>query len=462
MSFRRSAATEKSFPLSFASGEPDLSYALNLPPEKASAYFKSKGLTKSQAWQDTWQEAHTKAFTVAHCAKIDILQDIRSSVAEAIDKGATLEQFKKDLMPTLKAKGWWGKVQDPDAPTHQIQLGSPHRLQTIYRTNLQTAYMAGRYKEMIDNVDDRPYWQYVAVMDSKTRPAHAALNGKVLRYDDPFWDSFYPPNGWGCRCRVRALDDYNIKERGLKVENSEGMITQKETYIIRRQGEVGQPATYFKTTYKNPAMGSGISPDAGWDYNPGKYAYAPFTPEPYDPAIHKGSYKTIGWPVEDKIPLEQLPAKPLDKTKLLPEHKESDDQKHYINMFLNEFGTKMGKPIVYKDVLNEPLVISEDLFFDRTEKKYKVFKNKREQFLKFYADTIKDPTEIWLTWVEKDGKTRLSKRYLSIYKDERGKIAGISIFDWLDDIWQGTTTFQNRDFKYIDKQRSGTLLYLKK
>ncbi|MBQ7855294.1 MAG: hypothetical protein IJ352_09820 [Muribaculaceae bacterium] len=28
----------------------------------------------------------------------------------------------------------------------------------------------------------------------------AALHGVTLPIDDPFWDSFLPPNGWNCRC----------------------------------------------------------------------------------------------------------------------------------------------------------------------------------------------------------------------------------------------------------------------
>lgn len=80
---------------------------------------------------------------------------------------------------------------------------------------MQTSYMTGRYATQMDNVDNRPYWEYVAVMDSSTRPEHAMLNGMVYRYDDPFWKSFYPPNGCNCRCRVNALSDYRLKQKKL-------------------------------------------------------------------------------------------------------------------------------------------------------------------------------------------------------------------------------------------------------
>ena len=98
----------------------------------------------------------------------------------------------------LQTKGWWGRQENVDTDTgevSQVQLGSPWRLQTIYRTNLQTAYMAGRFQSQLENIDDRPYWQYVAILDGRTRPSHRAMNGKVFRYDDPFWGSFYPHRG---------------------------------------------------------------------------------------------------------------------------------------------------------------------------------------------------------------------------------------------------------------------------
>lgn len=64
----------------------------------------------------------------------------------------------------------------------------------------------------------RPYWQYDAVNDSHTRPSHLAMDGKVFPADSPIWDTWYPPNGFRCRCAVQTLSKRQVEERGLTVE----------------------------------------------------------------------------------------------------------------------------------------------------------------------------------------------------------------------------------------------------
>ena len=44
--------------------------------------------------------------------------------------------------------------------------------------------------------------QYRTQRDSKVRPEHAALHGVTLPMSDTFWQEYYPPNGWNCRCTV--------------------------------------------------------------------------------------------------------------------------------------------------------------------------------------------------------------------------------------------------------------------
>lgn len=257
----------------------DLLYAFGLPPEEAVKYFASKGYTFSWDWWEIWQEAHDKAFTVAKVMRMDILQDIRDMIDKALNEGITFEQFRKELEPRLKAKGWWGKFVNEEG--FVTQLGSVWRLLTIYETNLQTVYMTGRYADFMNNIASRPYWQYVAVMDARTRPAHAALNGRIFRFDDPFWDVFYPPNGWRCRCRVRALSEKNLKDRGFQVSDSEGRMGMREMLVSKKTGEL-----QVVGVYKDPLTGMEISPDVGWSYNPGKSTYTPDLNK-YDADIRK-------------------------------------------------------------------------------------------------------------------------------------------------------------------------------
>lgn len=269
----------------------DLKYLIALQPEKAIKYLKDKGYEFSWDWEEIWQDAHTKSFTVAKVMRKDILDDIREIVEKSMQEGLTFQQFKQELEPKLKNKGWWGVISGkpddvrkelikrklitnknliPDGDESiKIQLGSPWRLKTIYRTNIQTAYMAGRYKEQMNNVKNRPYFEYVAVMDRRTRPSHAQLNGRIFRYDDEFWNDFYPPNGWGCRCRVRPLSEDNIKDRKLGVDSSKGHLSQEMKLVSQKTGELKPVTVYtdFLTSHK-------IAPDVGWSYNPGKEFHA--------------------------------------------------------------------------------------------------------------------------------------------------------------------------------------------
>ena len=246
--------------------------ALKLKPAAAIQYIKRKGYDVSWNWFDTWKDAHAKAFTVAKAYNADVLRNIRISVEHAIQQGKTFEQFQKELTPLLRdnkdeKQRWWGKVKDGD---REVQLGSPERLRTIYKTNLQTAYMAGRYKGQTEAAADMPYWQYIAQVDQKTTDKCREMNGRVFRHDDPIWDYMYPPNHWGCRSRVRALTGRMMERRGLDPESSEGRIVERETTVGR--GDAAKTVTV-----KGIALGNGNTfwAGPGWDYNAGKAAWMP-------------------------------------------------------------------------------------------------------------------------------------------------------------------------------------------
>ena len=234
----------------------DLKYLLTLPPEEIVKWFYSKGYTFSWNWNEVWQDAHMRSFTVAKVMNLDILQSLKDEVDKIFSKGITYEQFVKNLEPELKAIGWWGKVRADQVPGYDplsdtppdkiIELGSPRRLSIIYQTNANVAYSAAHYKFQTQNAVSRPYWLYHQIDRKTKRKSHAHFAGKVFMSDDPIWNTIYPPNGWNCGCWVEALTKEEMQARGLKVSNGNDFI---------------------KFADKN------IDPE--WQYNPGQSLFSP-------------------------------------------------------------------------------------------------------------------------------------------------------------------------------------------
>lgn len=123
-----------------------------------------------------------------------------------------------------------------------------------YSRTTVSRYLTGKYKRMTEPGVKalRPYWQYDAVNDSKTRPSHLAMDGRVFMADDPIWDTWFPPNGFKCRCTVKTLSKRQMEQRGLTVET-----------------EAPRAARLEDGRFVN------ILPDPQFDTNPAKVRYQP-------------------------------------------------------------------------------------------------------------------------------------------------------------------------------------------
>ncbi|CAI2536222.1 phage head morphogenesis protein, SPP1 gp7 family [Serratia ficaria] len=251
----------------------EISALFGMKPEAALRYLENKGLrirTDADAMQPV---DHAHAFGFANLARLDIAQDLVNGLREGLANGQTPEWFVKNLEPVLRKKGWWGSEENIDTDTGEIttrQLGNPARLNTIYRTNTQAAYMSARHASMLANAENRPYWRYVAVMDAKTRPSHARLHNRVFHYLDPIWQYIFPPNGFNCRCRAEALTEREVKQWGYVISRTDSEVVQQvmtgeddngcpiftPVNGVRFSGPDGQAVTFF--------------PDVGFDVNPGK------------------------------------------------------------------------------------------------------------------------------------------------------------------------------------------------
>lgn len=77
-----------------------------------------------------------------------------------------------------------------------------HWLEAEYTQAIRTAQASDRWMEFEENRDIYPNLIYLTTADERVRDSHRLLHKTVRPIDDPFWDMYYPPNGWRCRCRV--------------------------------------------------------------------------------------------------------------------------------------------------------------------------------------------------------------------------------------------------------------------
>lgn len=167
-----------------------IEHRFDLPPKRALEYFKRKKIVRRQEFETLTAEARAAAFTVGGVYKNDVLEGFKDELRLSLQRGRTQAQ-------TIQ------RFNDILAGASHRQLGEFH-LETVFRTNMGTAYGVGRRHALERVKADLPFWTYHAVGDDRTRPRHAALSGLTLPADNEFWDTHYPPWGFNCRCGVTA------------------------------------------------------------------------------------------------------------------------------------------------------------------------------------------------------------------------------------------------------------------
>ena len=66
-----------------------------------------------------------------------------------------------------------------------------------------TAYGIGHRNQMLELKDMYPLWRLIVDHRDGMPEECRKLHGKIFRYDDPFWETHYPPCEWpDCSCRV--------------------------------------------------------------------------------------------------------------------------------------------------------------------------------------------------------------------------------------------------------------------
>lgn len=89
-------------------------------------------------------------------------------------------------------------------------------LRTEYNLAVASAQMASRWTEIQATKATLPYLQFSTVGDANVREDHRRLDGIVRKADDPFWDRYYPPLDYGCRCTVKQLRRATVTNLGRR------------------------------------------------------------------------------------------------------------------------------------------------------------------------------------------------------------------------------------------------------
>ncbi len=202
-----------------------------VPFDEAARAISEMPAVNVDTWRGLVPELQAMAFCVSGLETLDGTLRVRDAIAR-LPMGADFREVVAEVaaeLPFLNAKA---------ARTRATLLVRMHGFR---------AYAAAAHREMEAMKDVFPWRQYLATMDKKTRPHHAALHGKVLPAGHPFWVNHTGPWEFNCRCEVVPLTEEDVAKirdedsrPGLPPENRrvlEGAFLKR----LDEQGEIVKP-----------------------------------------------------------------------------------------------------------------------------------------------------------------------------------------------------------------------------
>jgi SPP1 gp7 family putative phage head morphogenesis protein len=141
-------------------------------------------------------------FAAARSASEKLTERVQREIVRSIEEGEPADEVVKRIQENAR---------------EEFHDWSRAYAETVYRTNMATAYQAGEFRELQDPAVAEVIvgLEFSAVGDSDTRPEHAALDGMIAATTDPIWNPHSPPIGYNCRCSTIRVDRFDAEARGL-------------------------------------------------------------------------------------------------------------------------------------------------------------------------------------------------------------------------------------------------------
>ena len=185
---------------------PGLKLAFSPTFNKAIAFLKARADLTDDELRGLRDQFDANALTVLHTAEAAAEAKLQAAIVESVQEGVHVREGVKKLRSAFEAAG--------------LEPSNSFQLETIFRTQTQLAYNAGRWTADQDPAIQEILWgyEYNTVGDDRVRPAHAALDGFRAAKGDPIWTTLWPPNGFNCRCTtIRIFTDDPWPERVTKL-----------------------------------------------------------------------------------------------------------------------------------------------------------------------------------------------------------------------------------------------------
>lgn len=173
--------------------------------DKAIDIMLAKRLMPKRVFEQLHDQFKRVAFTIAGKEDKRIQAYIRQEIANAITEGVIEgEELEKRARDAFRRYG--------------ITSQTPFHAETVFRTNVQSVLNDARW-QMIRTPEIRQriaYLQYVTKEDTKVRATHRKMHGIIRPMSDPVWQSWWPPNGYNCRCTIKVITQEEANEKNIQ------------------------------------------------------------------------------------------------------------------------------------------------------------------------------------------------------------------------------------------------------
>lgn len=166
--------------------------------KEAEELFRSQRGYAAADYYALEEYARLQGFTITHIGSYQMMMRVKDQIQVMIEKGQDVAQFQT-----------WASTQGLAWSRAYTEL--------VFRMSVFGSYSQARFEQINhpEVVKEFEILFYDAVNDARTRPEHAAMDGHSWKRAE-FPDAWWPQNGFGCRCEVRAVTQRMEEKAGLQ------------------------------------------------------------------------------------------------------------------------------------------------------------------------------------------------------------------------------------------------------